>query len=260
MSVISLGKRPTESTIKELFTRSGNCCAIGKHELYMTDAITGKPILDDRGKAICIGQAAHIETPEPTRPRYNPALSEEASNKVENLVALCKNCHDMVDSDTVTYTPEKLREIKRRHEDWARTAVRSAVLDLGYDDLRIIGEIVGVYTSTQQPLTYDTIPHEEKIRKNGLSSEVRAQLTDGFLHAQIVRQYLNEAPFLGIASRLQSIFVSLYLEAKNNGLIGDALFHELWGLSSGFSVEGRIRAGALVMISYYFELCEVFEK
>jgi hypothetical protein len=260
MRVISLGKRPPESTIKELFTRSANSCAIGKHELYMTDPATGTPILNDKGKAICIGEAAHIETSEPTRPRHNPSLSEKDSNKIENLVALCKNCHTMVDSDTITYTPDKLREIKRKHEEWARSVLRNAILELGYDDLRKIGEIVGAYSSAQRTISYDTVPHQEKIRRNELSSEVRIQLTNGFSQSRIVRQYLNDEPFLGIASKLQSKFVSLYLEAKHKGSVGNALFYELWDLSSGYSVEGTIRAGALVMISYYFELCEVFEK
>lgn len=260
MRVISLGKKPSESTTKDLFTRSGNSCAIGKHELYLTDPATAKPVLDDKGKAILIGDAAHIETSDSGSPRYNPSLSEEDSNKVENLVALCKNCHKMVDSNTGVYTPDKLREIKRRHEEWARKTLRKSILQLGYEDLRRIGEIVGAQSSSHKPPVYDTIPHEEKILKNDISAEIQGHLTDGFSQVWVVRQYMNDEPFLGMASKLQETFVSLYLELREKGLRGDALFNELWDLSSGYSIEGMIRAGSLVMISYFFELCEVFEK
>lgn len=71
-----------------------------------------------------IGQVAHIVSPNGKGPRYDPGFPVEKLNHFSNLVALCRNHHGEVDGLLDEYPVERLREMKRAHEDRMRKSGR----------------------------------------------------------------------------------------------------------------------------------------
>lgn len=94
-----------QKTLKALLARSGNQCAFEgcNHPLFNEENIF-------------VAQICHIEAVSPNGPRFNPVLSSAKINSYENLIFLCYRHHKEIDS-IEAFTIEKLKEIKRRHEN-----------------------------------------------------------------------------------------------------------------------------------------------
>lgn len=102
-------------TIKMLWGRSGNKCAICKDDLVVD------PIDTDDDESV-IGEMAHIVARKEnfTRGNYdNMSITEK--DKYSNLILLCQKHHKIIDDQPEYYTAEKLREIKKQHEEWVRS-------------------------------------------------------------------------------------------------------------------------------------------
>lgn len=105
--------------IKLLWGRSGNRCAICKQELAYT--------ADPSNQNILVGQQAHIVAQVPNGPRGKSNLSEHERDAYSNLLLLCANHHTEIDTDTETYTIEKLHQIKQEHELWVNEQLSTAI-------------------------------------------------------------------------------------------------------------------------------------
>lgn len=130
---------PTESTIKKLFAYSGNQCA-------MPDCLT--PLVDKTGAML--GKIAHIHGAEKGAARFDKNMTNEQRRAFDNLFLVCGVCHDIIDyKDNVdTYTPDKLKKIKKTHEDRFRRAER-ALLQKYTDTTQIVQP---TYPTTLQKL------------------------------------------------------------------------------------------------------------
>lgn len=95
---------------KILWGRSGNRCAICKHELvvWATD-------LDDES---VIGEECHIISPKSNGPRHDPSFPKDELDAYENLILLCRTDHKKVDDQVATFPREILCQIKDNHEIW----------------------------------------------------------------------------------------------------------------------------------------------
>ena len=100
----------SDKTRKILWGRSGNRCAICKHELVV-DA-TGND------EEAVVGDECHIISPQPNGPRHDPSFPQEKIDSYENLILLCRIHHKMVDDQESTFTPNILRQMKSNHEVW----------------------------------------------------------------------------------------------------------------------------------------------
>lgn len=67
-----------------------------------------------------IGVAAHICAASPKDPRYNANMTSKERKSFENGIWLCQNCAHMIDTDTVTYTVDLLKQWKQRAEAYAQ--------------------------------------------------------------------------------------------------------------------------------------------
>ena len=94
----------TERTIKRLFTRSQNECAMPKCTAFI--------IIEDT----VVGEVCHIKARRKNGPRYDSELTLKQRNDFPNLILLCPTCHKLVDADENTYTVELLTDIKTIHE------------------------------------------------------------------------------------------------------------------------------------------------
>lgn len=119
--------KPRADTLRELYIFSGNMCA-------MPDC---KDLLIDE-YGIWIGEVAHIYAASNGGPRTNPDLSSEDRRKADNLILVCSKCHTKIDSNVALYSAEKLREIKKAHEEIYKKGLEQAKLRDCMDEYTII--------------------------------------------------------------------------------------------------------------------------
>jgi hypothetical protein len=101
-----------EAEQRRLFARSGNRCAFPDCRRVLT--AEGSP--PDR--LVVLGEVAHIVAERPGGPRGDFPLPLAERNRAENLILLCNNHHQLIDSQPQTYTVERLRAMKEAHEQW----------------------------------------------------------------------------------------------------------------------------------------------
>jgi len=98
-----LGNR--SDTIKKIFALSGNYCAFPGCTEH---------IINSEGQLI--GEVCHIEAANEDGERYNPLQTDEERRSFDNLILLCAN-HHLVTDNVIEYTVERLKEIKKQHEE-----------------------------------------------------------------------------------------------------------------------------------------------
>lgn len=108
MSSVELS-RPTQATIKRLFAHSANRCPFPK---CASALVFGESV---------VGEICHIEADRPGGPRYNANQSPAERQSYENLILMCPAHHKVVDDDEETYTVERLKAMKAKHEANAGT-------------------------------------------------------------------------------------------------------------------------------------------
>lgn len=70
-----------------------------------------------------IGEECHIVAREDDGPRGNSTLPEESRDLYDNLILLCNIHHKVIDDQVNTYSVEKLKEIKKDHEQWVKKSL-----------------------------------------------------------------------------------------------------------------------------------------
>ena len=64
-----------------------------------------------------LGDTAHIAAVKAGGPRYDEHLSTEQIRKIENLMLLCPNHHDIIDNSPEIFSTENLQKMKKDHEE-----------------------------------------------------------------------------------------------------------------------------------------------
>jgi len=213
------------------------------------------------GKEKLIGEMAHICGLEKGSARYDSIkLKKEERNSYGNLILLCPLCHKKVDNDSMHYTYEKLKEMKEKHEIKVEKKLKSCTLQVTFAEL----EVITKYLISAPTYKYDEelaiIPPGEKIKKNHLSSDVGNMITMGMIRVQQVKEYFIKNPDPQFLERLRSSFIIKYKDLKKQNLNGDALFFDLLEFACNGSADDKERAAGLTVLTYFFEICEVFEK
>ena len=240
---------PTES--KKLWGKSGNRCA--KCREILSQKVVG-------GEEKLIGEMAHICGLEVGSARHDPNKLKKEINSYKNLILLCPLCHKKIDNDPINYTPEKLQEIKEKHEKWVEEQLKSNLPQVTFAELEVITNYLisaPIYKSEED---LKIIPPGKKIKKNHLSSDVGNLITKGMSGVQQVKEYLNKNPDPHFLERLRSGFVIKYKDLKKQNLNGDALFYDLLEFAWRGSNDFKEQAAGLTLLTYFFEICEVFEK
>jgi hypothetical protein len=98
----------TDKTRKILWGRSGNRCAICKHEL-----IIGATVKDSEA---IVGDECHIVSHELNGPRFDPTYPNDKLDSYDNLILLCRVHHKMIDDQSIAYTADILHQMKNDHE------------------------------------------------------------------------------------------------------------------------------------------------
>lgn len=100
----------SDKTRKLLWGRSGNRCAICRHELSIDK--------NQNDNESIIGEECHIVSVKENGPRHDSQYKRESVDSYDNLILLCRIHHKQVDDQYYTYSTTVLREIKKNHEKW----------------------------------------------------------------------------------------------------------------------------------------------
>lgn len=154
-------KKITERVIKQLYAKSGNQCAFPgcKEQLF-----------NEKGDNI--SNICHIEAAEKGGQRFNENSTNEERASYENLILLC-NKHHIITNDVETYTVEKLKEMKRKHEiAIAKKISEQNVLSKYPSALNLVINSLGKnFINNPEPDEVWNAPSpEEKIKYNHLKS------------------------------------------------------------------------------------------
>jgi hypothetical protein len=189
----------SDRTRKILWGKSGNRCAICKHELVI-DATC----CDDES---VVGDECHIVSSQKNGPRYDASYPPMEIDNYQNLVLLCRLHHKMIDDQHETHTVEILLKMKDNHEKWVtdkltksdkpkplrvrrvkgKTAAFLMRLETGKELLNIVeGSCAGSYD------------HDE------LQTQQEVDIVGGFL--DVVRDWVDIGSDLGPGRRVETAF------------------------------------------------------
>lgn len=105
-------------TRKILWSKSGNRCAICKHELVKK--------IDIPDANFILGEECHIISSKKDGPRGNIIVLDDYDS-YENLILLCANDHKLIDEFPETYTYDILKNLKVNHEVWIQKAIEKDI-------------------------------------------------------------------------------------------------------------------------------------
>lgn len=244
-----------------LAMKSGNVCAFKDcHKALSADGKNSNPAV--------IGEAAHIygESPgtktKPASARYRSDMTDEQRNHYDNLIYLCPTCHTTIDKQEKDYPAEFLFSLKKEHESWVAEQLDQCMSEISFAELEVAANALASGKHSSSNDSFEVIPPEEKIHKNGLSDAVRSDIAMGLSKSHEVERFLaNMATNVDgeFPDRLKNGFKKKYLELKQS-LSGDELFASMLEFAQAGKKGFRQQAAGLAILSHLFHLCEVFEK
>lgn len=218
--------------------------------------------LSGPGTTRILGEAAHIAGDKPGSPRYDPDMTPEARNAVDNLIYLCPNCHKRIDRSVEEYPEARLHELKAKRAQAVDDALRAAILTVGFPELDEVTQ--AFHDSPHAPAVSDFAlrPPEEKLRLNSLGNRSRVLITMGLSAAREVGSFLESKSRTDpeFTHRLKNRFLEEYSRLYGEGHRGDDLFSLMCHFASRGHLVPLQQMVGLAVLSYLFESCEVFEK
>lgn len=175
---------------KLLWGRAGNRCAFPKCNQQLIVESQGAK----RGAAL-IGREAHIVAQQDDGPRANKQLPQVERDAYPNLILLCPTHHDLVDSDTATYTVGILDGMKAAHE----IAVGPAIDALALQQDAAWGSLVDEFVERIDLARWE-------LRMSGLVSTVYGAHLSTLDALQEVGVWLNGRVYPQTHSRLRRAF------------------------------------------------------
>jgi len=99
-------------THKKLWGHAANRCAFEDCRRELTEDT------DDATDHFTLGDEAHIISERVLGPRHEKDFPIEQIDKYDNLILLCKIHHKKIDSDVKSFPADKVRAVKKNHEQW----------------------------------------------------------------------------------------------------------------------------------------------
>lgn len=248
--------------VKLLYSRvMGGCCFPGCTNTCIEEDLATE-------KAVNSGQIAHIEGVAENSMRYNSELTKSERDSYKNWILMCGLHHPKIDATNAravsTYTTETIRGWKNEVESRLVRQTQKTMPDLSSAELEVVTKFLLKNSGT--PVTtagdFQLTDVRTKINKNKLSGYVSSLLEVGIAKAPEVSNYLKQMESFdsGFTEQLRLGFVQKYLEFHERGYSQDSLFECLREYACQNSRDPHRQAAGLAVLSYFFELCEVFEK
>ncbi len=237
------------STAKMLYANSAGLCCICKAQVVIQ---TTKDGLKQ------IGAMAHIAGENAGSARYDEEMTDEQRYSYDNLMLLCPNCHATIDNAPESYSVKALKDHKQKHEAYIKAQLFQFAQSTSFAELEVLLDYVVTSSSfINEDLTL--ITPKDKIHLNSLES-VSSYIEMGLLKSGTVADYLNRHPEPRFSKTIKGNFTNKYIELKDSGMDSKEIFFELWDFAANCNQDFALRAAGLAILTYLFEICEVFEK
>lgn len=244
-----------DADVKMLYARSAGRCAYPgcKQDCVQPETPVVRPKV--------IGKIAHIVAHSDRGPRSDASMPMKLRDCYENWLLLCPKCHDIVDGQPNHYTVIMLRQWKADVEKWVEDRLRVNLPNITFVELEIVCNAL-MAPAQDGDGDFGIIDIRDKIRKNSLSLAVHSQLAMGTGMARLVERFIQNMARLDACfpERLRSGFVNEYQLLKSTGTHGDRLFYSMVSFATGGSTDTTRACAGLAVLSYYFTVCDVFEK
>jgi len=207
-----------------------------------------------------ISDIAHIHAYSNGGPRPNPDGIEKNPNEYDNLILLCKNHHKEVDDQSNTFTVAVLRQWKHDLENWVDEQLRKT--EFGYKELASIITWLADEESIQTSIDADLTPIRLKISRNGFSERIANLVHTGVARRGQVKNYVSHQAQIDprYPKRLLNPLLARYNDLRESTQNSDQVFNGMRQFACGNSTEFELQTAGLVLIVYFFELCDLFER
>jgi hypothetical protein len=217
---------------------------------------------DSPDDPVVLGQIGHIVASSDGGPRADPSMDGKERDQYSNLILVCSSHHKLVDSLESVYTVDDLKAFKVVHERWVEETLEERMDSLTSAELEIVCK--AIQSSTHRPSTeLKAVPTQEKLDYNSLTARVQNYLTMGLMRSDEVAQYIEMLAsqiYPQFPGQLRDGFMREYEALWRKGLRGDSLFIALMQFAGGGSnTDFDRQAAGLAVLSYLFQVCEVFE-
>lgn len=176
---------------KILWSRAGNCCSICR-TLLVQEIGVGGPLT-------VIGEECHMVSPATAGPRAGDPVDDV--DGFSNLLLLCPNDHRLIDTLERDYPVDRIRRIKRDHEEWVRTALQNLAGVAAITIARGQPAYLLYLGPASDVLNVASSAHESDLDYEPLTSEGDVELVGGLL--QLLHDYAEMWDEFEPASRVR---------------------------------------------------------
>lgn len=249
----------SDKTIKQLYSSSGGRCALCRSSIFLK-ASDGTPSQ--------IGEIAHIYPfGQKGAPRFDEieldGFDEAKKDMYENLILLCPKCHAKIDKIPQDYPAKKLLQIKSEHEKWINEKLEISTSNLTFFEIEAVCDFLinhSDYFISSSSSDFSVIGILPKIQKNSLSKRVSNRLEMGLSRAYLLDSFINAQPNVYFSEKLLNTIKNMYKKLSGE-FSGDDLYNALLHeINKGSEDNFDRQAAGNVIISYFFHICEIFEK
>ena len=123
----------------------------------------------------------------------------------------------------------------------------------------LLKKIEAEYVEPSDPLIFGEDPNPEKLKFNELSHAARRRIQEARNNVSIVERYITGLSIPTSATKIQNSLISKYNTDKDIGYKPDEILGRLLKFT-GDDGTATITAAAYVIITYYFDACDIFEN
>lgn len=238
----------------------------GKHDIERLLAevsnvcpVCGRRLLDDKnGRVIAQFEIAHIY-PHSATEQQKIALASIAPpqniESLDNLIALCRECHKRYDSFTTQEDYLRMSTLKMERRGRYEASVELSHIGIEADILKVLTELETIDSAEFCDLSMDPVPIKKKIPSGPLQIKTVALATQyyGFLRNQF--QCMDRKRMGKFEMIAQQVKIAA-LKAGHESLIQDDVFNAI--VQWMFDKTNASRASCEVVVAFFIQNCEVF--
>lgn len=240
----------------KLFNQTGGICPICLKPL----------IYEKNGKLHKLYEIAHIYPLSPTEKEEEILKNEKIlflvdKNELDNVIALCPNCHTKFDKPTTLESYREMYNIKKRLIDEEKIINSYSSYNIDREIINIVEKMFDNVNNFADTLNYDLIDIKDKIyAKNApLLHKVKMDVSSHFLLIKKLFSDLDKSndnvTFESIACQIKNFYINVKKITDDQELIYNQIAQ--W-LKSKIG-EGSIEAYKII-VSFFIQDCEVFSN
>lgn len=237
-----------------LYNQVGGICPMCQKPLYNIK----------EGKYYKAFQIAHIYPLNPSLEEEQILFSEERlfekdCNELNNVIALCNNCHSYIDNPTTVEGYRKLVNLKKQLIKKQNISDLYSSYTIEEDILKVINSMIDGLNEVPEKVDYNQIKIDDKIQKNNgiLNHKIKEDVSYYYLFIKKCFAEIDKTnmTFEIIAGQIKSFYKKISSMTDDQNKIYDSIANWIF---DKYKV-GNIEAYKII-VSFFVQNCEVFES